>query len=334
RACLASLTEGFGDRGGTAKATHLEGRFHHLHGLVLLGSPDHADPASVNPAQAEQSFLAAARLTASDHPREAARAFLAAGWAAYVQAGPADPADSPKLRDALAHTRRAREADPTLDGAAFQEAKIQMALDQPGPALESLRQAAASGALSLAQAAADGDFHRHQAHLDRFLHALREARVDELRRSLGPTATVLEPWLTASADLARHPGVLRIVTLGKDPQSRSLLTLLDYDATRQAADQAALASAVFLARRSSAEESLETIVETVPTGDVDRREVIEQETYWEEQVQPGTWFRKEIRTQVQKVRPRILIQEVPRMTELRRTLRRRGPETVEWTFLN
>lgn len=330
-ACLESLAHGFRALGERSPDGRLEGKFHYLQGLVRLGSTDHADPASVDPSQAEQSFLAAARHTENDHPLEAARAFLWAGWAAYVQA---DRADSPPLGDALVHTRRARESDPFLVGAAFQEAKIQMALDQPGPALESLRQAAASGALSLAQAAADGDFQRHQPHLDRFLHELREARVEELRRSLGPTADALDPWFTASGDLARHPAALRLVTLGKHPESRGLLALLDYDATRQAADRTALASTVFLARRSAVAESLETVVETVPTGEVDRREVTEQETYWEEEVQPGSWFRKETRTQVRKVRPRIVIQEVPRMTEVRRTIRRPGPETVEWTFLN
>ena len=84
--------------------------------------------------------------------------------------------------------------------------------------------------------------------------------------------------------------------------------------------------------RSQAEEWDEVLVEKVPTGEVDRVEVTEQETYWEEEVRPGGWFRKEARTRVKKTRPKVVVKEVPRMQEVRRTIRRKGPDVMEWTF--
>ena len=84
--------------------------------------------------------------------------------------------------------------------------------------------------------------------------------------------------------------------------------------------------------RSQAEEWNEVLVEKVPTGEVDRVEVTEQETYWEEEVRPSGWFRKEVRTRVQKTRPKVVVKEVPRTQEVRRTIRRKGPDVMEWTF--
>ncbi|MCG3774854.1 MAG: Serine/threonine-protein kinase pkn1 [Nitrospira sp.] len=86
--------------------------------------------------------------------------------------------------------------------------------------------------------------------------------------------------------------------------------------------------------RSQVQERDEISVKKVPTGEVDRVEVTEQETYWEEEVRPGGWFRKEVRTQVQKTRPKVVVKEVPRMKEVRRTIRRKGPEVMEWSFID
>ena len=86
--------------------------------------------------------------------------------------------------------------------------------------------------------------------------------------------------------------------------------------------------------RSQVQERDEVLVEKLPTGEVDRVAVTEQETYWEEEVRPGGWFRKEVRTQVQKTRPKVVVKEVPRMKEVRRTIRRKGPEVMEWSFID
>ena len=86
--------------------------------------------------------------------------------------------------------------------------------------------------------------------------------------------------------------------------------------------------------RRLAKEWDEEIVDRVPTGEVDRVEVVEQEDYLEEEVRPGGWFRKEVRIQVQKTRPKLLVKEVPRMREVTRTVRRKGPETLEWSFID
>jgi formylglycine-generating enzyme required for sulfatase activity len=86
--------------------------------------------------------------------------------------------------------------------------------------------------------------------------------------------------------------------------------------------------------RTQAKEWDEEIVEKMPTGEVDRVEVTELETYWEEEVRPGGWFKKEVRTRVQKTRPKLVVKEVPRMNEVKRTVRRKGPEVLEWSFID
>jgi len=47
---------------------------------------------------------------------------------------------------------------------------------------------------------------------------------------------------------------------------------------------------------------------------------------------PALSFRKEARTRVQKTRPKVVVKEVPRMQEVRRTIHRKGPDVMEWTF--
>jgi hypothetical protein len=65
-------------------------------------------------AQAEESFLTAARYAKADYPQDSGRALLCAGWAAYCEG---------KLNDALAYTEQAVAIYPGLGEALFQAAK-------------------------------------------------------------------------------------------------------------------------------------------------------------------------------------------------------------------
>jgi tetratricopeptide (TPR) repeat protein len=63
----------------------LEYRFHFLRGDILLGNAKSLDLSVVDVAAAEESFSYAARYACSEYPQEAAKAFIAAAFAAYVQ---------------------------------------------------------------------------------------------------------------------------------------------------------------------------------------------------------------------------------------------------------
>ena len=94
-------------------------RFHFLKGIIFLGSEKNADPAIVNLHEAESSFLLAARYSRSDYPKEAARALLCAGRAAFC---------SRQLDRALQHTNESLAVSPApLAEAHFQKAKIHCA---------------------------------------------------------------------------------------------------------------------------------------------------------------------------------------------------------------
>ncbi len=134
--------------------------------------------------------------------------------------------------------------------------------------------------------------------------------------------------------LQKHPSAQRVVSFGKHPETKSLLELLDYGPGQRRRDDVELKSCVFMTCRKEIKEWEETLIEKEPTGEVDRVEVIEHETYWEEEVRPGGWFRKEARAKVQKTRPKLLVKEVARMREVQRTIRRRGTEKIEWFLVD
>lgn len=167
--CLESLGQAIDGVAGVSSGYKLEWRFHHLQGLVLLGSHDNTDPATFNPAEAEKAFLKAARYAKADAPKDAAKAMLAAGWAAYVQP---DGVRFDKLKSALEHTDNATALDPGLTEGYFQAAKIRMALGAVGSGFEALDMAIGGGGLGYAaKAAADGDFKRHEQALEEYLSA-------------------------------------------------------------------------------------------------------------------------------------------------------------------
>lgn len=146
----------------------LEYRFHYLWGTILLGSSRNTSKDILNLSHAENAFLNAARYARQDQPKEAGRALLAAGWAAYCQG---------KMAVAKQYTEQALALSPTLAEAHFQLAKIQMHIGEAEQGLVPLRRAVELERAYSIKAAADDDFKRHEAKVQALLNTLRhEAR--------------------------------------------------------------------------------------------------------------------------------------------------------------
>ena len=322
--CLDALGQAIHGVAGVSAGYKLEWRFHQLRGLVLLGSHENPDGESVNPVEAEACFLTAARYAKANAPKDAARAFLSAGWAAYVQV---DRTDSPKLGQSLAHTQKALELDPELGEALFQEGKFQMALGRPAEGLMALRRAAERETLFLAKAAADGDFRRHGGELDRFLEALKQESIQQIQREVGPVAEAIRSLQDDAPALKSHAAAARVLDYGLSPATKALLDLRDYSFVHWPKDRQELASLAFRIKRTTVKEWRESVVEEVATGEVDRVEEIVQETYWDEEVKPGGWFRSEKRIRVERTRPKRVVREIPRTKKVQREVSRRSEAT-------
>jgi len=162
---------GHGDHTGY----NLEYRFHYLLGTIRVGSFKNHSDQIVDPSQAEQAFLNAARYARHDHPKEAARSYLGAGWAAYCQGN---------MQDAERHTRDAMASDDSLGEAHFQLAKIQMHNGNPKAALIPLRTAITLDRGYTLKACTDGDFTRYQQKVDSLIETLRQEVMQTAQRSL------------------------------------------------------------------------------------------------------------------------------------------------------
>lgn len=309
---------------GISPGYKLEWRFHFLRGLILLGSFDNADTAIINPPEAEQSFLLAARYSRKDFPADAARAMLAAGWATYVQIS---ESGSDKLAKALAYTEEALSLAPSLGEALFQAAKFNMALGMPEKALPLLAKASEQGAVYFAKAAADGDFRRYERELTEFLAGMKARKVEETSLLVQPIASEIRPYATASQQMRQHPAVSHVLSVADEPNAIGLVELADYLREGFQRDQDALQDAVFEIHRVTVKEWEEEVVEKVPTGEMERFEMTIDEPYQEEVVvRPKGWFRSELRQKVSRTRPKQVRGERPVVKELRKKVMRREPE--------
>ncbi len=150
----------------TSAGYEREWRFHQLRGILQLGFAD-CDMSLYDLAKAEKSFLAAARYGKTDYPHDAGRAFLSAGWAAYCQG---------KMKEALAHTKRAIKLHPAMGEGFFQASKIQMALGDVEKGLSLLAKAIDRDSFYALKAAGDGEFQLYDDMLRGFLDALRKEK--------------------------------------------------------------------------------------------------------------------------------------------------------------
>ena len=296
-----------------------EWRFHHLEGLVRLGSFAHPDPDLIDPAAAEAAFLLAARYARADEPREAARALLAAGFAAYAQA----PEHAGKLRDALKHTEAALALDRGLGEAAFQLSKVHMALGQPRAALPKLRAAIKRDASYVVRAAEDPDHRRHGGELQQFLEAMRTEARKQVQAEAAAALATCRDALAVSEELRGLPAVRRLEGFGAGGAGRGLLELLSYRQKELPGDASAMVAAVGTFK---AQTRWQWRTERAPVErEVEVREEYQaQEEYFEEVVvRPASWWRGPKVDAVARTRP------VTRT----RTVRRRQTVQVERGYL-
>lgn len=209
-------------------AGRLVWRIHMLRALVLLGSDRNADPELIDPAEAELSFLLAARHARSEYRLDAARALLGAGWAAYVKESPRNIPVDRRMSSALTYTGEALDLDDQLVEAQFQTAKFRMAKDEPDQALHGLRWLPGSARMFLLKAAADGDFQRHASKLDDFLEALRGDQQAKIDSEVAPIASRLRPWMGCCRELAESAAVQRLMDLVEGSKNRGILEVNQY----------------------------------------------------------------------------------------------------------
>ena len=236
-------------------AGRLVWRIHLLRALVLLGSVHNTDPRLINPAQAEQSFLMAARYARSEYPLDAARALLGAGWAAYVQEN-GEP--DYRIRVAMTYTDEAHDLDDALVEAQFQSAKFRMARGETDPALHSLRWLPLKERVVLLKAAADADFKRSAGKLEAFLSALREEQLTKIQTDVVPVASRIRKWMGYCPELAETPAAQRLVDLAEGAPDRGLLDVHGYFGFGYREDYSELQESFFEARRTEISESIET----------------------------------------------------------------------------
>jgi tetratricopeptide (TPR) repeat protein len=155
----------------------LEYRFHYLKGTIRLGSFQNTSKEIVDLNQAENAFVNASRYARHDHPAEAARALLAAGWAAYCQG---------KIPEATQYSQQAISLMPEFAEAYFQLAKIQMHAGAPESALPNLERAIQLDRAYSIKAAGDGDFMRYEGRVKALIESLRQRAKKEVE-SLIPT---------------------------------------------------------------------------------------------------------------------------------------------------
>ena len=252
---------------GLMAAGRLVWRIHLLRALVLLGSDDNTDPGLINPAEAEQSFLMAARYARTEYRLDAARALLGAGWAAYVkESGEQDR----RLLDAVTYTGEALDLDGDLAEAQFQAAKFRMAQDEADPALHGLRWLPLSGRILLLKAAADGDFQRHAEKLRAFLQALREEQLTKIGAEVAPVASRIRQWMADCPQLAETPAAQRLVDLAEGATDRGLLEVHRYFGFGYREDHESLRESFFEVARTVTREWDET-VEDPPANEADPR---------------------------------------------------------------
>ncbi|MCX6871202.1 MAG: hypothetical protein NTY84_11390 [Verrucomicrobia bacterium] len=230
-------------------------RIHLLRALVLLGSVDNTNPRLVNPAQAERSFLMAARYARSEYPLDAARALLGAGWAAYVQEN-GEP--DYRMRVAMTYTDEAHDLDSELAEAQFQSAKFRMALGETDPALHSLRWLPVKERVLLLKAAADADFKRHAGKLEAFFSALREEQLTKIQTDVVPVASRIRQRMAYCPELAETQAAQRLVDMVEGAPDRGLLDVHGYLGFGYREDYQELQNSFFEARRTVISESIET----------------------------------------------------------------------------
>jgi tetratricopeptide (TPR) repeat protein len=140
-------------------------RYHLLLGAVYLGDVKNRNENILSFDSAEKAFLAAAKYSRHDEPKEAARAMLLAGWSAYCQN---------EGGRALQHTRDAILLNPLLAEAHFQCAKLLTSLGKIDEALPFLKDAIRIDKLYAVKVSEDGEFTNYLPQVNQVLVELHD----------------------------------------------------------------------------------------------------------------------------------------------------------------
>jgi tetratricopeptide (TPR) repeat protein len=164
--CITKAIEGDSNHGGFK----LEFRFHMLLGQLRLGSREnHGD--IVDLPKAEAAFLEAAKYARMDHPADAAKAMLGAGWAAYCQGN---------VERGLSHTDKSLELSKPFFEGEYQRSKFLMHQGEVRQGLEILKRCIRADRRYALKAAGDGDFVRHNSELNQCLDQVRHEADKEI----------------------------------------------------------------------------------------------------------------------------------------------------------
>jgi len=354
---LEGLTKAIDGPGAPAKGHPGEWRFPFLRGLALMGCISHAREDRIDPVAAEQALVSAAELARKSAPTDAARALLAASWAAALQWS-----DGAEVRErALARADESAKLDPQLWEGVYQGARLRMALGRVDEAMPMLERLAARSGLYLVKALADAEFQRHAARLEPVLRKLRDDLASKAAPLILPLAERVRPLVAESDILSRMPAAARVLTTADHIDSVGLLDLWGYVPDGVNADKKELETVRVTLRRVTFEDWEESVVERigtgqfheVPTGEVVRVPTGELETVeepvteeYEEEVivqKRNPWlFRKEIRKRVKRQRQVMVPRQRERIDErpvtrreeifdeVHKTVQHTGREKVSW----
>ncbi|TSC61198.1 MAG: hypothetical protein Greene041614_1168 [Parcubacteria group bacterium Greene0416_14] len=168
---------------GSNTGYKLEYRFHFLLGQTLLGNNKNNDASVIDPASAEEAFLAATRYSETNFPKEAAIAYLCASRSAYVRGDGAR---------ALGYAKRALDLDRNLLEARFQRAKLFCHLGNWQNADPDFKDLFHKNALWAVKAADDGDVRKYKKELN--------DAISFVTRTINERVDRAKPWLVRALE--------------------------------------------------------------------------------------------------------------------------------------
>lgn len=140
----------------------------------------------------EEDFLAAARYSEKDFPKEAALAYLCASRSAYVRG---------KGELVLGYAKRALELDSNLHKARFQRAKLSCHLGNWQDAEADFKDLFHNSALWAVKAADDGDVRRYEKELNNSISFVTRANNERINQARPPLIQALEGFDRAARKL-------------------------------------------------------------------------------------------------------------------------------------
>lgn len=152
---------GYGDNTGYK----IDYRFHFLLGTIRLGSLKNSSSSVIDLKEAENAFLAAAKYALHEHPHEAAKAFISAGWAAYCQN---------RIKIAIEYTEKAISTSSYMGEAYFQLSKFLIHDNLPDKAIKHLKTAITIDRNYFVKVYNDDDFKKYENNVNALLKQMHK----------------------------------------------------------------------------------------------------------------------------------------------------------------